>query len=216
MSISTKAELKTAAANWLDDTSLTSRLDEFVTLGESRINRDFGSIRMAWTDEDLTGTPDSRELTLPTDFVEARALFLTTFDIQTMLAPFVAGTFELDTTSGTPGGWCINGANIDLDRPCDSAHTFSFRYRARWQLDADGDTSWLLENHPDVYLAAVLIEAFVYRQDSVNAVAWETRYRMAKDEIEENEARALAVAKLRVDPALTAMRGRGTFNWQNG
>jgi len=39
MAISTFAELKTAAANWLDRSDLTDRIPEFIALAEARFNR---------------------------------------------------------------------------------------------------------------------------------------------------------------------------------
>ena len=38
MAISTKAELKTAAANWLNRSDLSDRLDEFIELAEASLN----------------------------------------------------------------------------------------------------------------------------------------------------------------------------------
>ena len=39
MSITTYAELQTAAANWLNRTDLTARIAEFIDLSESQFNR---------------------------------------------------------------------------------------------------------------------------------------------------------------------------------
>lgn len=201
MSISTYTELKTAVDNWLDDTTLSSRVPEFITLGESRINADLGTLRTAWTSTTLTGTPSSRSIALPSGFVEPRALFLTTYSDQQKLNPFINGTRELSTTDGIPSEWCIAGTNIDLDCPCDQAHTFLFHYRAKWDIAADS-TNWLLTNHPDVYLAASLIEAWDFRQYPENVARWEGKYEAARERAEQNAARSLAVAQLAVDAAL--------------
>ena len=39
MAIGTFAQLKTAAANWLDRSDLTDRIPEFIALAEARFNR---------------------------------------------------------------------------------------------------------------------------------------------------------------------------------
>lgn len=218
MAIGTFAELQTAAANWpvRSDTTYTNRVTEFITLAESRINRDLGTIRMAWTDVTLTGSTSSRTITLPTGFVEAGSMFLTTYSVQTRLTPYVTGSRALRTQNGIPTEWAVNGANVEFDCPCDQAHTFLFRYRARWQLVAvTATTNWLLTNHPDVYLAATLVEGYKFMRSNEEAVSWEVRYKAAVDEVNENEARSVAVATLAVDPALI-QRQVGTFNYTIG
>ncbi len=76
MAIGTYAQLQTALAAYLDETMDLAA--DFITLAESRINRDLGMLRTAWVDDTLSGTPGSRLIALPSDFVEAQALFLTT------------------------------------------------------------------------------------------------------------------------------------------
>lgn len=215
MAISTYTELKDAVANWLDDTSLSSRIPEWITMGESRINRDLGKIRTSWTNEALNGTPSSRSIALPASFVEAQALFLTTDGTQKMLQPFINGTIELRVSDGTPKAWSINGTNIDLDCPCDAAHTFLFRYRQKWELSDGSPTSWLLTNHSDLYLAAALVNAFAWRRDSEQMLIWNTAYKQAVAEIEHKEARNLSITPLRTDPALLPVQG-GSFSYTYG
>ena len=215
MAISTYSELSTAVQNWLDDTSLSARVPEFIALAEERINGDFGSIRKAWTTTTLTGTSSSRALTLPTGYIEPRALYLTTDGQQTYLNPFVNGTMPLRTSSSTPLGWCINGDNINLDCLLAQADTFLFHYRAKWDI-ASTLTNWLLTNHPGAYLSASLVEAYVYRDNDNGALKWETRYQQASERINQEESRNTAVAPLRVDQALLPAPNGGWFNYTIG
>lgn len=215
MAISTYAELKAAIPVWMareGDTELEGQAATFVALAESRLKRDLQMLRMV-ADTDLTGTADSRELELPADFLEPVALFLTSFGDRQMLKPMVAGTFEYGTVAGVPDAWCINGENIDLDVPCNDAHTFSFRYRQTFALSDDEDTNWLLTNHPDVYLAACLVEAWMFRRNAAEATSWETRYTDAIERINWRDSRQTSLATLSVDPAIGARRG---FNIYEG
>ena len=207
MSIATYSELQTAVGNYLDDTSLSSFIPDWITMAESRINRDIGNIRTSWVDGVLTATPSSRSVALPSTFVEASALFLTTDDQYKRLIPFFPGTIELKTADGTPEMWCVNGANIDLDCPCAAADTFILRYRAKWTLSDSAPTSWLLTNHPDLYLSSTLVEAYAFRGNEASALRWEQRYRMAAEEIDRNEARNVSIVPLSVDAALMPLRG---------
>lgn len=206
MAISTYAELKTAIATWLErsgDVAVTGNAADFVTLAESRLNRTL-PLRAMETETTLTGTVSSRQLTLPSDYVEPKSLFLTTFGTQDWLRPFLAGTETLGTTNGTPTAWTINGTAISLDRPCDQAHSFLFRYRQRFALSDASPTNWLLSNHPDAYLFACLIEANIFLGDNDGAIAWELRLSQSLDQIADKEGRSTSRAALTVDPALSA------------
>lgn len=203
MALATYDDLKSALVTWLardGDTAITSNAADFVSLAGARLNRDL-PLRMMHTTTTLTGTTSSRSIALPSDFIEPVALFLTTFGEQTMLKPLVAGNFEYGTTSETPTAWCINGSNIDLDTPCDQAHTFSFRYRKSFTLSDSETTNWLLTNHPDCYLAACMVEACVFTDDE-RASSWEQRLQSAMASIAQTDARSISVATLAVDPAL--------------
>lgn len=214
MTISTYTELQAAVLNWLDNPSgLDSRVIEWIDLGEKRINRDLGRIRTAWTSTTLTGTTSSRSVALPTGFIEARSLFLTTSGSQVELVPFINGTIELSTTNGTPKMWCISGANIDFDCPCDQAHTFLFHYRSKWDIASDS-TNWLLTNHSDLYLSAALVHAYIFRENMEAATRWDGAYNLIKDAIEDQEARNLSIAPLQSEVA--AMTRRGSFNYTLG
>lgn len=216
MAISTYAELKTAIANWLErsgDAAITANAGDFIALAESRLNRSL-TLRAMEAETTLTGSVSSRQLTLPSDFVEPKALFLTTFGSQDYLRPFLAGTEPLGTTDGTPTAWTVNGAALDLDRPCDRAHTFLFRYRKSFALSDSATTNWLLTNHPDAYLFAALVEANIFLGDNETAVSWELRLKQSLDQIAEKEGRSKSRATLGVDPAL--MRTTGAFSITRG
>lgn len=215
MAIGTYAQLKTALETWLSrsgDTTVSGNAADFVTLAEARINRDL-PLRMMQTTTTLTGTPGSRSIALPSDFIEPYALFLTTFGVHTMLTPAVAGNFEYSTGTAAPIGWCINGSNIDLDKLSDLAHTYSFRYRKSFALSDAAPTNWLLTNHPDCYLSACIVEAAMLTQDMDKISVWEQRYKGAVEDIAWTDARSISVAPLQVDQALL---GDGAFNILTG
>lgn len=212
MAITSYAELQTAIQNWRDrsDTGFTDRVPEFIALAEARLNRK-APVRLAETNTTLTGTTDSREIALPDDFLEPIALFLTTSGQQERLAPIIAGNYALTTTSGWPEAWMINGSNIDLNCPCDQAHTFLLRYRKRLFDLANTDPNWLLTNHPDVYLWGSLVEAANWEDDDAAIAKYEVRLKRAEAEVRWMEARSKAVAPMRVDPALASV-GRWNIN----
>lgn len=206
MSLANYTELKSAIESWAareGDATVTGRAADFVKLGESRLNRIL-PLRVMQVNTTLTGTTSSRTLALPSDFVEPIALFLTTFGVQTELRPFVAGTAPLSLVNGTPSAWCIQETGIDLNCPCDQAHTFGFRYRKSFALSDASPTTWLLTNHPDVYLSACMVEYFLFAQKEDRAAVWQQRLNSESEEIAWKDARSLALAPLVVDPAIMA------------
>jgi hypothetical protein len=214
MPLSNYSELTAVIETWLareGDTNVSSNAADFVALAGARLNRDL-PLRVMQTTVPLTGTVSSRAIDLPTDFIEPYALHLTTFGDETMQTPLVAGNFDPRTTSGTPAGWCINGETIELDAPCDQAHTFNFRYRKSFTLSVSSTTTWLLTNHPDCYLSACMVEACLLTEDQ-RGVFWEQKLQRAMESIAQTDARSIAVATLQVDPGILRPSG---FDWTTG
>jgi hypothetical protein len=215
MALSTYSELKTAIETWLaraGDTEISGNAADIVTLAEARLKRDL-PLRVTWTSTTLTGTPGSRSIALPSNYVEPQSLFLTTFGVQTMLKPEIAGNIEYGATGGTPSAWAIAGSNIDLDVPCDQAHTFTFHYRKSLSLSDSSPTNDLLTQHPDAYLFACLFEAAMLIQDFEAAVAWNERAKITIESVADSDARSRSVATLSVDPAIVTPGG---FNINEG
>ena len=77
MAISTKSELHTAVANWLNRSDLTSRIPEFISLAEASFNRNLRT-REQLTRSTTTAT--AQYIGLPADFVEMSNIELTSTD----------------------------------------------------------------------------------------------------------------------------------------
>jgi len=215
MALGTYSQLKTAIETWMarsGDTEISGNSADLVTLAEDRLNRDL-PLRVNYTDGVLTGTAGLRTLTLPSDFYEPVALWLTTFGTRDMLTPYIPGNVEADTTSGTPQAWGVNGTNIDLDVLCDQAHTFLFRYRKSFALSDSATTNWLLTNHPALYLQACLFEAEMLAKDFEAAAVRNQIVESMIEKIAWKDARSLALAPLMIDPALAGYDG---FNINTG
>lgn len=214
MAIATYPDLISAVAKfaWREgDGEFESSAEDFIALAESRLNREL-PLRVMETDAALVGTVGSRDMALPALYVEPIALHLTTFGVSTPLKMSVAGEMPMKMSNGTPSAWCINGENIQLDTPCDQAHTFTFRFRKSFSLSPGTPTNWLLTNHPDVYLAAALVWGDVFMKDPEAAAPHKAILEEAIAEIGWKEARS-RTGTLSVDPALAA---RGGFNIISG
>ena len=78
MAIGTFAELKVAAANWLDRSDLTDRIPEFISLAEARFNRILRIRDMETVSTAISTAAGTREYDLPTGFVQMKEFHLTT------------------------------------------------------------------------------------------------------------------------------------------
>ena len=217
MAISTFTELKDAIASWMDrdDARLTGNAENLIALCESRLNSTL-PLRTMQVDTTLTGTISSRQLTLPTDMAEPIALYLTTYTDDRWLRPFLAGSGpELAYSGGNaePSAWTVNGLYIDLDAPCDQAHTFKFRYRQTFALSSGSPTNYLLTNYPNVYLFGSMVEAYSLLKSAEKAMLWEQRFQQALDDARAREGRSTSMATLVLDPMLS---GGGGFDINTG
>jgi len=215
MTLDTYANLKTAVQDWLARSDLSANAADWVTLGEARLNRNLDPVEV---DQTLTGTVDSRRLDVSSYAIVAPvALFLvdpTTSD-ETWMTPRGEGTFAYLNTSGQPTIWGMDSSQdyIDMDRPCDQAYSFRFRYSQRFALSDSVTTNWLLANNPDLYLAASILWGCAFTGQDQRAAGfkliWDEGIRETRHVIARNNRRG----DLRVDPALAAMtnRARGTY-----
>ena len=101
MAITTYAELKSAAANWLVRGDLTARIPEFISLAEARINRVVRA-RRAEADASLTLASGDRTVALPATYGEPLRLWLV-IDGERDELPFVdASLMEASAVEGQP------------------------------------------------------------------------------------------------------------------
>lgn len=167
MAITNYGELKQAVTDWMARSDLSGDAADFISLGEARLNRELDPIEI---DETITGTSGSNRIDVSAQSVETPvALFLAETGLnEVQLTPKADGTFRYHATSGRPRYWGMDGQQdyIDFDRPLDAAYPFRFRYRQRFALSDSSTTNWLLTNHPDAYLAAMLAWGGVFIRDT--------------------------------------------------
>lgn len=213
MAFTTKAGLKTAVLDFMARNELTGNVDDFITLAEARLNRELEAVDV---DATITGVTDSRSIDISSlAMVAPIALYIAPVGCDEIyVTPKTDGNFAYLQTSAAPRFWAIDGDNIDFDCPCDQAYPFRFRYRQRFALASDGSTNWLLENYPDVYLAAVVVWGFVF----IKAKEDTAFYKAILDDALPSLQSIIAESKrtvLTVDPALRRRAlNAAVNNWQ--
>lgn len=164
MSISNSTELKTAIADHLHRTDLTTSIPDFIRLAEAKLNRSL-QIPMLEASASLSTVSSSNLIALPSRFHQALYLKLNTGNGYVFLERMPTEYIDtLQTYSGIPNYYRIGGDNIEFECNADAVYTCTLRYYKQLDINSDS-TNDLLTKYPDCYLYASLIEGFRYLRD---------------------------------------------------
>lgn len=184
MALDTYGGLKTAIANFLGRSDLTSVIPDFVTLAHKQIVRELrGHLRAQTRSTAFSITGEY--VAAPADFLELISLRVTSTTPDYALA-FIdndTGTNMYGGISGAPRFVTLVGAtgsNTEYFRfspPPDATYTATIEYYASLSFfSSDGATNWILTDHPDVYLYGSLAQSSAYIQDDPRAAQWQNAF----------------------------------------
>lgn len=160
--ITTYSGLVTSAGLWLERSDLGTMIPDFITLVEERLNR---LLRVPEMEEIVTITTDGERIDLPTDFRQARSLYLDT-DPRQELECVSLGTLRTKyavQTTGKPEVYAISGSEIVLGpAPDDEYDLILTYYQDIPPLSSGSETNWLITKHPSLYLYGTLMQAEFY------------------------------------------------------
>lgn len=179
MAITTYSELKTAVANWLGRDDLTSRIPEFITLAEAKLNRGLRYYAMEKRSSISVNlsSDEPQYISLPDDFQTPIRIYLPDETGQPRIE-FVnrerAGEYAtLYTTAGQPLYATLFGDEMELIPVPDDSYRIEMIYRALVPpLTDSNETNWLLTIAPDAYLYGALLEAAPYMVDDARVEVW--------------------------------------------
>jgi hypothetical protein len=187
MSIGTFAELKTATANWLDRSDLTSRIPEFIVLAEARFNRILRIRDMETVSTSISTVAGTREYSLPTNFVQMKEFHLTTDPLTSLsyITPEMMTRMQAGSTKAKPQVFTIIADNVRLGPNPDAVYTTSMLYYKKFTALSDAaTTNDMLTNNPDVYLYGTLLEAEPFIMNDERVALWATAFRQSVDDIQ--------------------------------
>ncbi len=153
---------------------LADVIPTFIALAEARLQRE---LPVAEREAETISTISSTEIVLPSDFAGVRTIHLETDPI-TILEPMgLDALHRLGGGSGKPAFYAIvSGVGLTVRPEPDQDYVFNLNYYQRIPALSDSNPSnWLIEDHPDAYLAASLVEAFAFLMDEQRATFWEAR-----------------------------------------
>ena len=184
MSISNYSELQTAVSNWLDRDDLSSRIPEFISLAEARINR---KLRVRGVEErSYTALVSGQEYySLPSDFLECRNVQINTNPVNVLkyMTPEQLDHEYPSTGKGTPEAFSIIGNEIQLKPVPSSTNNLEISYYQRLSSLSDSNTTnWVITNAPDLLLYGSLIEAEAYLVDDERIALWKGAFDQSMNE----------------------------------
>jgi hypothetical protein len=189
MAISTKAELHTAVANWLNRSDLTSRIPEFISLAEAQLNRLLRTREMLVRS---TASATGQYISIPTDYLEMMNIELTSTSPPKRLIYITSDRSDdyreqQNNKTGAPSYYTIEGDAIQLLPTPDATYTLQLNYYKDITAIAglaDSGNNWLLTSHPDIYLYGTLLQSAPYLMDPQSIGTWGTMYAQSIQELQ--------------------------------
>ena len=175
MAIGTFAQLKTAAANWLDRSDLTDRIPEFIALAEARFNRELRTRDMETVSTAISTVAGTREYSLPTGFVQMKEFHLSTDPLTPLayITPEMMTRLWAGSAQSKPQVFTIIADNVRLGPAPDAVYTTSMLYYKTFTALSDSaTTNDMLTNNPDVYLYGTLLEAEPFIMNDQRIQVW--------------------------------------------
>ena len=186
-------ELKTAIANYTENTFSETDYATFVQQAEQRI---FNSIQFPSLRKTVNGTttPNNRFLECPDDFLSSFSMVVSTdnkVSYQTLLikdTSFIREAYPAITSTGVPKHYCIFGPRSDnqdelvfmLGPTPDAEYDIGLvYYYYPNSISVDG-TSWLGDNFDSVLLYGSLVEAYTFMKGEPDLLQlYNTKYNEA-------------------------------------
>lgn len=156
----TYSELKTAIADFLHRTDLTSQLGGFIERAEAALFREINikDLRVS-----VSGTTTGEYATLPTDFSEVVRVTCTYSGTEYDLD---YGSQPIDYTMTAPKYYALENNKLRIFGTS-TGQAYTLYYTPKMAALSDSNTSnWLLENASDLYLYASSLEAAKYTRDT--------------------------------------------------
>lgn len=184
--ITSYSTLLDAIVDRMNDAAQSTYADEFIQMAEAMFNRRLNNLDMEGT---ATIAADG-DLPLPTDYKGSMSIRIDDEKPLKQLGPDDFQAKWRDQT-GAPVNFSIFSGQIHLGPdPGDGSYTVTMTYlRTLTALSSTSTSNWLLEQHPDLYLYASLVEAEVRGWNNEQAAFYSSAVSQMIDEINRYDAR---------------------------
>jgi hypothetical protein len=188
----TYAELKTAIANYLNRSDLTSDLDTFIDNVEAELNRRLRTKDMI---KRATATADAQYLSVPTDWLEAINVQIDSNDFSPLFQQSIESMDVYrkanNNLTGQPVYYAMVDDTIELAPTPDVEYTLQLTYYAKISSLSDSNTSnFVSVSHPDVYLYGALKHASIYLMEDERIPMFTQQFEKALEEMRLEQEKA--------------------------
>jgi hypothetical protein len=187
MAIASYADLKLAIIVQLGRDEEETRAGDFIARAEEALGRiAFLPEREATT----TLIATTGTVALPADYAGMRLLWIDG-NPRSVLETMTQGDLLVRYPDvGVPAVYAVAGTNLVLGPAPASSTTLNLTYyRALVPLSDAAPTNWLLESAPDLYLAAAMVEAYLFAYNPENAALWSARLAGKAEELRKHGVR---------------------------
>jgi len=178
MAIANYSDLKTTVANYLGRSDLTTVIPDFITLAETRLQRDLRT-RLMLKSATATMTAADNTIGLPTDFLEMRDLFIQGSP-RVPVSYLTPSAFTRDARaqeSGKPVYYTVIGLELQFAPIPDSAYVLEMLYYYKPTLLSNSNpVNIFVNNYADALLYASLAEAEPYLMNDARIQTWASLY----------------------------------------
>lgn len=174
MGITNYTDLQTTIADYLGRTDLTNQIPDFIRLAEIRLRREL-RIRQMLRSATTTTTGGDSTVSLPSDFLELRDLFVETNPTRDLqyVSPSVFSRNGRTTESGLPVFYTILATELKFAPIPDASYTVQILYYAAPEyLSGSNPSNDFLANAPDLLLYGSLVEAEPYLMNDARVQLW--------------------------------------------
>lgn len=119
-------------------------------------------------------------LSIPTDCIQIKALHKIVYsetgsDLTPYSQTYISGPYPMGTKNLK---YFVDRGNVIevFPVPTEDTDFVMDYYAALTQLVNDGDTNWIIQFHPDIYLYGALIEASVWLKDHDSMAKWQSEF----------------------------------------
>jgi len=191
MAITTYSELKTAIADWLNRSDLTSAIPNFIIMAEAQMNRQVRHRKMVTR---ATATLDTSYFAVPADWKETIRFQLNTNPVTPLV--FVTPEQLLEdsqrfSAANQPMFYTTIGQQFEVLPQPDGSYEAELLYYAKIPSLSDAaPTNWLLTESPDIYLYATLIQSAPYLKEDERTAIWTSLYEKLVEDMRVADERA--------------------------
>lgn len=193
-------EIKDMALGYADrqDTDITGKMDLFLKMVESRINRALETQTMITTVQTVL-VDNVFEYTLPTGFLSIKDIKVVNTDNENYSYPLEMASPERVTTFRLDGSdqriFAILGNTVQIcSNPYDATLNLVLEisyYQRLAALTNTSTTNWISTNHPDAYIFGLMVEINSYVKDADATMLWENRFNGVLSDITSQDIRHL-------------------------